>query len=143
MQIKFKKLSANAVTPTRGTEHSAGLDLTATKVRIVEEKGHGYVEYGTDLAFEIPEGHVGLLFPRSSISKTGMILSNSVGVIDSDYRGEVTMRFKWIKDTNSYEVGERISQLIVIPIPKVELVESDELSDTARGTGGYGSTGLK
>lgn len=84
MQIKFKKLSANAVTPTRGTEHSAGLDLTATKVKIVEEKGHGYVEYGTDLAFEIPEGHVGLLFPRSSISKTGMILSNSVGVIDSE-----------------------------------------------------------
>lgn len=58
-----------------------------------------------------------------------------------DYRGEVTMRFKWIKETNSYEVGERIGQLIIVPIPKVELVESDELTDTARGTGGYGSTG--
>lgn len=141
MKVNIKKLSDNAVIPTRGTPFSAGMDLTATKVRVVEESDHGYVEYGTDLAFEIPEGHVGLLFPRSSISKTGMILSNSVGVIDSDYRGEVTMRFKWRRETKLYQPGERIGQLIIIPYPQIELVPVQELNETVRGEGGYGSTG--
>ena len=141
MNVKIKKLNDAAVIPVRGTEHSAGMDLTAVSKEVVDNGKHGYVNYGTGLAFAIPEGHVGLLFPRSSISKTGLILSNSAGVIDSDYRGEVTMRFKHIKDTDNYNIGDRIGQLIIIPYPQVTFEEVSELDETVRGAGGYGSTG--
>lgn len=141
MKVKIKKLSDKAIIPLYGTEYSAGMDITCTKVRSIEEMDHGYVEYGTDLAFEIPQGYVGLLFPRSSITKKGLILGNSVGVIDSDYRGEVTFRFKHIRGGSIYEIGDRIGQLIIIPYPKVEFEEVTELNNTIRGTGGYGSTG--
>lgn len=141
MTVKIKKLNDAAVIPTRGTEHSAGMDLTAVSKEVVDNGKHGYVNYGTGLAFAIPEGHVGLLFPRSSISKTGLILSNSAGVIDSDYRGEVTMRFKHIKDTDDYNIGDRIGQLIIVPYPQVTFEEVSDLDETVRGTGGYGSTG--
>lgn len=141
MNVKIKKLNDAAVIPVRGTEHSAGMDLTAVSKEVVDNGKHGYVNYGTGLAFVIPEGHVGLLFPRSSISKTGLILSNSCGIIDSDYRGEVTMRFKHIKDTDDYNIGDRIGQLIIIPYPQVTFEEVSELDETVRGTSGYGSTG--
>ena len=141
MTVKIKKLNDAAVIPTRGTEHSAGMDLTAVSKEVVDNGKHGYVNYGTGLAFAIPEGHVGLLFPRSSISKTGLILSNSCGIIDSDYRGEVTMRFKHIKDTDNYNIGDRIGQLIIVPYPQVTFEEVSELDETVRGAGGYGSTG--
>ena len=90
---------------------------------------------------EIPPGHVGLVFPRSSCYKHGMLLSNCVGVIDSDYRGEVTAVFLGTHDDVSYEIGDRIAQLVIMPIPAVKFVEAEELSETQRGTGGYGSTG--
>ena len=141
MNVKIKKLNDAAVIPVRGTEHSAGMDLTAVSKEVVDNGKHGYVNYGTGLAFAIPEGHVGLLFPRSSISKTGLILSNSCGIIDSDYRGEVTMRFKHIKDTDDYNIGDRIGQLIIVHYPQVTFEEVSELDETVRGTGGYGSTG--
>lgn len=141
MNVKLKKLNDAAVIPVRGTEHSAGMDLTAISKEVVDNGKHGYVNYGTGLAFAIPEGHVGLLFPRSSISKTGLILSNSCGIIDSDYRGEVTMRFKHIKDTDDYNIGDRIGQLIIVPYPQVTFEEVFELDETVRGAGGYGSTG--
>ena len=141
MNVKIKKLNDASVIPTRGTEHSAGMDLTAISKEVVDNGKHGYVNYGTGLAFVIPEGHVGLLFPRSSISKTGLILSNSCGIIDSDYRGEVTMRFKHIKDTDDYNIGDRIGQLIIVHYPQVTFEEVSELDETVRGTGGYGSTG--
>lgn len=141
MLIKIKKLNDSSVLPTRGTTNSAGMDLTAISKEVVDNGKHGYVNYGTGLAFAIPEGHVGLLFPRSSISKTGLILSNSVGVIDSDYRGEVTMRFKHIKDTDDYNIGDRIGQLVIIPYPQVTFEEVSELDETVRGACGYGSTG--
>ena len=141
MNVKIKKLNDAAVIPVRGTEHSAGMDLTAVSKEVVDNGKHGYVNYGTGLAFAIPEGHVGLLFPRSSISKTGLILSNSCGIIDSDYRGEVTMRFKHIKDTDNYNIGDRIGQLIIVPYPQVTFEEVSELDETVRGAGGYGSTG--
>lgn len=141
MKIKIKKLSDQAVVPKYAQLGDACMDLTATKARIVEEMDYGFIEYGTDLAFEIPEGYVGLVYPRSSISKTGLILANAVCVIDSGYRGEVTVRFKYIKSGKRYEVGERVAQLMIIPIPQVEFEEVDELSKTERGEGSYGSTG--
>ena len=109
----------------------------------------GNVVYGTGLAFEIPEGYVGLLFPRSSNAKKDLLLSNSVGVLDSGYRGEVTFKFKPcevfekpdLTYPEKYEVGDRIGQLIIIPYPHIEFEVVEELSDTDRGAGGYGSTG--
>lgn len=142
MEIKIKKLNENAVIPAYATEGSAGMDLTATSKHYDNE---GNAVYGTGLAFEIPKGYVGLLFPRSSNAKKDLLLSNSVGVLDSDYRGEVTFKFKQIRRMfgreRQYEVGDRIGQIIVVKHPKVVFVEAEELSDTKRGKGGYGSTG--
>ena len=138
MQIKFKKLCRKAVAPKQGTPGSAGFDLTATDIR--KDCGQDFLHrYFTGIAVEIPPGYVGLIFPRSSIFRTGMLLTNCVGVIDSDYRGEIQAVFAGIKP--AYNVGDRICQLVVVPIPQVEYVEVTELSGTGRGTGGYGSTG--
>lgn len=105
----------------------------------------GNVCYGTNRAFEIPQGYVGLLFPRSSNANKDLLLSNSVGVLDSGYRGEVMFKFKYnssLEDRmKSYQVGDRIGQLIIIPYPTIEFVESEELSESERGYGSYGSTG--
>ena len=138
MQVSFKKLSENAVAPIKGTIGSAGFDLVATSKRVTEK----YIEYGTGLSFEIPIGHVGLLFQRSSVSNKDLSLSNAVGVLDSDYRGEVTFRYRYKNLDDIYNIGEKIGQLIVIPYPKVSFIESKELTSTIRGAGGYGSTGL-
>lgn len=148
MEVKIKKLSDNAVIPAYAHDTDAGLDLTAVNYEYDREKDCHI--YGTGLAFEIPEGYVGLLFPRSSNRKTEAYLSNSVGVVDSGYRGEVMFSFKnrdrIEPDTipqlvKPYEIGNRIGQLIIIPYPKIEFIEVDELSDSDRGTGGYGSSG--
>jgi dUTP pyrophosphatase len=140
MIVKFKKLDPKAVTPAYSKAGDAAMDLTAISLSKVDKDEFGYLEYGTGLAFEIPEGHVGLLFPRSSISNSGLILTNSVGVIDSGYRGEVKVRFKHIPDTSHYKPGDRIGQLMIIPYPQIEL-EEGELSSSDRGEGGFGSTG--
>jgi dUTP pyrophosphatase len=142
MIIKIKKLHDSAVIPQYAKAGDAGMDLTATSRELVDHGSYGYVEYGTSLSLEIPEGYVGLIFPRSSISKTGLVLANAVGVIDSGYRGEVKCRFKWIRDTALYEVGERIAQLIILPYPTIELQEAEALTETLRGENGFGSTGL-
>ena len=107
------------------------------------EREYDVVTYKTGLALEIPKGHVGLLFPRSSVYKTSMIMSNCVGVIDSGYRGEIMLKFRdqWRDYSSRYEVGDRVGQLIIMPYPQVELEEVDNLSSTDRGSGGYGSTG--
>lgn len=141
MKVKFKKLNPEAKIPSYAKAGDAGLDLTAISWRVVEQPRYGYVEYGTGLAVEIPEGYVGLIFPRSSICDTGLILSNCVGVIDSGYRGEIKFRFKWIKDTNVYNVGERVGQMIIMPYPQIEIEEAEELSGSERGEGGFGSSG--
>lgn len=147
MKIKFEKLHDDAVLPKYAKEGDAGMDLVATSKNIgskmiSENVGEtSYIQYGTGLAVEIPEGYVGLLFPRSSITKSDLILKNSVGVIDSGYRGEICLRFYPTKSSGDrYNVGERIGQLIIIPIPKIEPIWSLELSDTERGKGGFGST---
>ena len=153
MKVRIKKLNESAVIPHKAHATDAGFDLVATSFHYDE---NGCAVYGTGLAFEIPKGYVGLLFPRSSNAKMDLTLTNSVGVIDSGYRGEVMLKFKpslyWGGDAHIpmarhaltnyiYEVGDRIGQLIIIPYPEIEFIESNELSDSERGTGGYGSTG--
>lgn len=143
MKVKIKKLVDNAVIPAYATEGSAGMDITATSVSFDKDNN---VVYGCGLAFEIPKGYVGLLFPRSSNAKKDLLLSNSVGCLDSDFRGEVLFKFKrtkkgWFKKEKIYEVGDRIGQIIIIKHPTIEFVESEKLSETERGTGGYGHTG--
>jgi dUTP pyrophosphatase len=141
MNINVKKLDKNAVIPTYAKEGDAAMDLTAVSKKVVDEDKFGYIEYGTGLAVEVPEDHVMLLFPRSSVSNTGLILANGVGVVDSGYRGEIGFRYKWKAGTKDYNVGDRVGQLLVLPRPYLKFVEVDELSSSERGTGGYGSTG--
>ena len=118
------------------------MDITATEI-ISEEPFQ--IVYGTGIAVEIPEGHVGLVFPRSSIRKYDLSLTNSVGVIDSGYRGEIQVTFRKERGVASktYEVGDRVCQLMILPYPTVNFVEVNDLSDSERGTGGHGSTGIK
>lgn len=139
--IKYVKLSSAAVEPSRAYEHDAAWDLTATRFSKVDEGDYGYLEYGTDIAVEIPPGYVGKIFPRSSISKTGLILSNSVGIVDPNYRGEIVFRFKWIKDTKRYEVGDRIGQIRIERTPSIKWELVTELSESERGNGAFGSSG--
>lgn len=139
MIVKFRKLHPDAVAPQRMTEGAAGFDLTASHHTF--DSTTGTYCYDTSVAIEIPSGYVGLLFPRSSVFKTVMSLSNCVGVIDSDYRGSIRLRFYGSDVTRPYGIGDRIGQLVIMPIPQVQFVEADELSDTERGEGGFGSSG--
>ena len=140
MQIKFKKLIPAAKVPKQGTPGSAGFDLTAI-TREYDEDNQVW-EYSTGIAVEIPKGFVGLIFPRSSVYRTGVILSNCCGVIDSDYRGDIKVKFYSLWELQTpYQIGERVCQLVIVPVPEVEYIQSEELSQTSRETGGYGSTG--
>jgi len=141
MKVKIKKLHPDAVIPRYAKQGDAGMDLTAVAIEKESIPPKGIVTFRTGLAIEIPEGHVGLLFPRSSVYKTGMTLSNCVGVIDSGYRGEIMMKYFRNGFHEEYEVGDRIGQLIIMPYPEVQFEEVAELSSTDRGVGGYGSTG--
>jgi len=141
MIVKIKKLHENAVIPAYAKPGDAGLDLTATSV-VTDE--YGNVVYGTGLAIEIPYGYAGLLFPRSSNSKTDLYLTNHVGVVDSGYRGEIMFKYRpynGLVDSKVYSVGERVGQIVILPYPSVSFEEVEQLSDTERGDGGYGSTG--
>ena len=147
MDVKIKKLHEGAVIPSYAKPGDAGLDLTA-----VSYDYKAYIDchvYGTGVAVEIPEGYVGLIYPRSSNRKTDAYMTNHVGVIDSGYRGEIMVSFK-LRDYKEgqiqqlfkpYEVGDKIAQLIIVPYPKIEFKVVDELSTTERGEGGHGSTG--
>jgi len=166
MEVKIKRLISEAVIPQYSKEGDAGLDLIATSYK----NENGNFVYGTGLAIEIPLGYVGLLYPRSSISKTCLQLTNSVGVIDSGYRGEIIFKFDshynyyFENDDKTniplhydddhlevnqgdpleiYKIGDKIGQLIIMPYPKIEFKEVEELSNTDRGVGGFGSTDLK
>lgn len=151
MKVKFKKLNPEAVIPRRAHDTDAGLDLTATSRTFNDD---GTVTYGTGLAVEIPFGYVGYLFPRSSICRKDIFLTNSVGVIDAGYRGEITAKFRPTQAFDDggychskvvpsvYNVGDRIAQLIIMPYPDILPVEVGELPPSDRGTHGYGSTGL-
>jgi dUTP pyrophosphatase len=139
MKIKIKKLHNDAIVPSYAKAGDAGMDLTCVNFKTTET----YVEYDTGLAMEIPEGHVGFLFPRSSVSKTNLVLANCVGVVDSGYRGPVKLRFKEMNGPvgGRYKVGDRVGQLVIMPVPNFNCVEVDELTETSRGEGGFGSTG--
>lgn len=139
MNVRVKKLVENAVIPQYAHDTDAGLDLVATSV---DQDEYGNIVYHTGLAFEIPDGYVGLIFPRSSLSKYSLRLTNCVGVIDSGFRGEILFKFeKKNGSTNYYEVGDRIGQMIIMAYPKIELEESEELTNSDRQDGGFGSSG--
>jgi dUTP pyrophosphatase len=157
MKIRYKKLSPEAKTPIKLIEVDAGFDIFAISKEVTDD----YIEYLTGIAFEIPKGYVGLVFPRSSVTKYDLMLKNCVGVIDASYRGEIRCRFTPIANNNikdiivggniaiefiwneekQYKVGERIAQIVFLELPKIELEEVLELSNTERGTGGFGHTG--
>jgi dUTP pyrophosphatase len=138
--VKVKKLHEHAVIPSYSKVGDAGMDLTITKE--IENTSFS-VSYGFGIAMEIPKGYVGLIFPRSSVRNQDLILSNCVGVIDSGYRGELQATFKKTQglDSIKYKVGERGAQIIILPYPTIYMTEVPELSDSERGTGGFGSTG--
>ena len=138
--VKIKKLHKDAVVPQYAKNGDAGMDLVATSIL---SNTTFDITYGMGIALEIPEGFVGLIFPRSSIRKYDLTLSNSVGVIDSGYRGELQATFKKTNglDSVAYKVGDRIAQIMIIPYPQIEFTEVEELTNTERGEGGFGSTG--
>ena len=158
--IKFKKLdyivkdkdgnettmTSQGVLPTRAHNTDAGLDLTATRLtQEVDASGKLILVYHTDIAVEIPEGYVGLLFMKSSVYNRSLTLTNAVGVIDSGYRGEIISKFKITTDAipSVYQPGEKFAQLVIVPVVLDETEFVDELSDTERGEGGFGSTESK
>ena len=137
--VKYKKLHPAAVAPKQAYPGDAGFDLTVTSVKRL---GANKIEYGFGIAVEIPEGFEGEIRPRSSVHKNFTLLSNAPGTIDAGYRGEIKAVFYHIPLLSKpYEVGERACQLLVKPVPEVRYVEAEELSETERGAGGYGSTG--
>lgn len=142
MKVKIKKLHPDAVIPKYARQGDAGMDLTAIWMEFDHERK--IVTYGTGLSVETPCWHVGLIYPRSSVYKKSMVLANHVGVIDSGYRGEIMFKFRVLNDDwqDIYDVGDRIGQLIITPYPRIDFVEVDELTETNRGDGGYGSTGV-
>lgn len=144
MKVRIKKLSENAVIPSYAKDGDAAMDLIATSK---SKDPRGIATYGTGLSLEIPVGYVGLIFPRSSVYKYELSLANSVGVVDSGYRGEVICKFRntdWTDDNNvTFDVGDRIAQLMIIPRPWIEFEEVEELSLSERGAGGFGHTGVK
>lgn len=143
MNIKIKRLSEEATIPTRGSEYSAGYDLYANIENPVSIKPHETVKIGTGWAIEIPDGYFGAIFARSGLAtKEGLRPANCTGVCDSDYRGEYIVAIHNDSDVvREITQHERIAQLVVIPYLYVDFKETDELSDTSRGEGGFGSTG--
>lgn len=147
MKLEVQFLDIDAVFPIRAHDTDAGLDLVAT--RMYFDAATKIFTYSTGIAVAIPKGYAGLLFPRSSITKTDLILANSVGVIDSDYRGELLVKFRVGKEQDgysstfpkAYQVGEKIAQLVIIPIALPTPIQVVELNTTERGKGGFGSTG--
>lgn len=145
INVKFAKLNPDAVIPSFAKAGDAGMDLTVVSVEKINDPVKGdYYEYKFGLACEIPSGFVGLLFPRSSISRTDLSLTNAVGVLDSGYRGEIGARFKrTVQSPRIFGAGERAIQLVVLKLPEVNVMEVDfsELSTSERGAGGFGSSG--
>lgn len=150
MKVKIKKLNEKAVIPAYAQEGDAGMDVTCTSYEY--DYGTSSWMYHTGLSFEVPKGYVMLIFPRSSNRKTDCYLANSVGVLDSGYRGELMLAFKNRDSILSgpfgagnlvppYTVGERVGQIMILPYPQIEFKEVAELSSTERGEGGFGSTG--
>ena len=145
MTVRFKKLDKNAVTPTYGTEFSAGADLYALADSPITLDPHTTKILNTGIAVEIPVGYCGLIFARSGIAtKRSLAPANKVGVIDADYRGEIKVALHNHSDIpQTVESGERVAQLAILPFLHAEFSEAEELSDTERAEGGFGSTGTR
>lgn len=144
MNVEFKRLNNLARIPTRGSKYAAGYDLYAATDYKIEIQPHQTVKIGTGIAVAIPEGNFGGIFARSGLAlKKGLAPANKVGIIDADYRGELIVALHNDSDeVQTIEEGSRIAQLIIIPFVSVEFQEVDELDDTERGEGGFGSTGV-
>ena len=145
MKVNVVNKSSNPL-PSYAKPGDAGMDLVA----VTKEENDRYIQYKTGLAFEIPNGYAGFVFPRSSNSNIDLIMSNCVAVIDSGYRGEVMIRFKRVRHQSyivkeypdkTYEIGDKVAQIIIMPYPEIEFEEVGELSETERGDGGFGHTG--
>ncbi len=145
MKIELKKLNENAVLPSRGSKEAAGYDLYALSDQPIEIEPHKTVLVGTGLSMAIPDGYFGGVFARSGLaSKRSLRPANCVGVIDSDYRGELMVPIhNDSEEKKIIEAKERIAQLIILPYLSVEFDEVEELDETARGESGFGSTGSK
>ena len=148
INVKIKKTHPDAIIPKYAKLGDAAVDLYSVSSRFERIGDMDYdlnVVYDTGLSIEIPDGYVGLIFPRSSVSKYNLWLRNAVGVIDSGYRGNIILKFGYYNGVtdNSYEVGDRIGQLMILPYPKIKFEEVDILSASDRGEGGFGSTGEK
>lgn len=138
MNVKIKKLHKDAVIPKYSRDGDAGLDLTAVSFYFDKD----LIVYQTGIAIQIPKDYVGLIYPRSSLSKYDLVLANHVGVVDSNYIGEIILKFRKIKESaNFFLVGERIAQLMIVPYPRINFVEVDQLDETNRGSNGFGSSG--
>lgn len=145
MKVKVKKLHPDAVLPKYGSAYAAGADLYACEPSNVTIQPHATVFIHTGIAIEIPEGLVGLIYARSGLAcKRSLAPANKVGVIDSDYRGEIVVALHNHSDEpQTVEKGERVAQIVLTPYVSADYAEADELSDTVRGVGGFGSTGTK
>jgi|WetSurMetagenome_2_1015567.scaffolds.fasta_scaffold404843_1 dUTP pyrophosphatase len=146
MKLKYKKLTDKAVEPIKAHDSDAGFDLTVSRITTeIGDDGQLIVVFHTDLSIELPNNYVGLVYPRSSICRKSVYFTNSVGVIDSGYRGELMIRAKISTNVVPivYKEGDRFAQLIVMPLPVIELQEEPNLSESDRGTDGFGSTDQK
>ncbi len=145
VKVNFLKLDERAVVPTYGTQFSAGADLYAVCDEDITVKSGETVLIHTCLSMEIPEGFGGFIFARSGLAtKKGLAPANKVGVIDADYRGEIMVALHNHSSVDAVVChGERIAQLVILPYAAAEFVQCDELDNTARGSGGFGSTGTK
>ncbi len=143
MEVRIKKLREDAVVPTYGSEFSAGADLYACETEDITIAPGETRLIHTGLSFEIPEGFGGFIYARSGLAtKRGLAPANKVGVIDADYRGEVMVSLhNHSTEAQTVSPGERVAQLVIAPFLKAEFTVAEELSDTVRGTGGFGSTG--
>lgn len=143
IKVQIKKLNETATVPTNGSEKAAGFDLYACLENLVEISEGETVKIGTGVAIAIPDGYFGAIYARSGLAtKEGLRPANCVGVVDSDYRGELIVALH--NDSGAKRTvhhGDRIAQLVVTPYLPMDLYEVDELDETARGTGGFGSTG--
>ncbi|MBQ7460229.1 MAG: dUTP diphosphatase [Oscillospiraceae bacterium] len=143
MEIKIKKLSEHAITPRRSSSSAAGADLYALLSEPLEIAPGDTAFIPTGISAEIPEGYAGFVFARSGLaSKVGLAPANKVGVVDSDYRGEIIVALHNHSDSSAtVRSGDRVAQLVVMPVVTADYIEADELSGTERGAGGFGSTG--
>ena len=139
IDVKIRKVHPDAVIPFRAHTTDAGMDVTAISMEMTED----YVEYDTGLQFQLPEGYAMLIFPRSSNSKKDLLLCNSVGILDAGYTGNLKLRFKLMTEGYTekiYNPGDKVGQIMIIPYPEINFIETEVFNETERGDGGFGST---